>query len=69
MAGVALGVLLVGGLFALAEWERRGRPLPHIHELELPVHGRAAAVVAFALVVVSLMIIVLDLALMSVVSG
>ncbi len=68
MAGIALGVLLVGGLFAMAEWERRGRPLPHVRELELPVHGRAAAVVAFALVVVSLTIIVLDLTLISVMS-
>jgi hypothetical protein len=63
-AAVTLGVLLLAGLFAEAVWEKRGRPMPHVSELELPLRGRAALGMGIALVLTALTIIVFDITIM-----
>jgi hypothetical protein len=65
MGGVVLWLVIIPGLIGLAVWERRGRPLPKIPDVELPVHGMPALWFGVVIALLALAIIVIDLAVIS----
>jgi hypothetical protein len=65
MGGLVLWLMIIPGLIGLAVWERRGRPLPRIPDIELPVHGAPALFYGVVIALVALAIIAIDLAVIS----
>jgi hypothetical protein len=65
MGGLVLWLLIIPGLIGLAVWEQRGRPLPKIPEVELPVHGMPALFFGVVIALLALAIIAIDLAVIS----
>jgi hypothetical protein len=65
MGGLVLWLMIIPGLIGLAVWERRGRPLPRIPDIELPVHGVPALFYGVVIALVALAIIAIDLAVIS----
>jgi hypothetical protein len=65
MGGLVLWLMIIPGLIGLAVWERRGRPLPKIPDIELPVHGMPALFYGVVIALLALAIIAIDLAVIS----
>ena len=66
MGGVFLAIIVIGGLAAVACWERRGGrvpDLPDLPEVQLPAHGVSALVVGLLLAVIAASIVAIDLSL------
>ena len=66
MAGVVLGIIVIGGLVGVACWERTGGrvpDLPELPELQLPAHGVGALVVGLLLAAIAASIVAIDLSL------
>jgi hypothetical protein len=65
MGGLVLWLMIIPGLIGLAVWERRGRPLPKLPDIELPVHGMPALFYGVVIALLALAIIAIDLAVIS----
>jgi hypothetical protein len=65
MGGLVLWLMIIPGLIGLAVWERRGRPLPKIPNVELPLRGMRALWFGVVIALLALAIIVIDLAVIS----
>jgi hypothetical protein len=65
MGGLLLALVIIPGLIGMAVWERRGRPVPKMPDVELPVHGFPALLFGLVIALLALAIIVIDIAVIS----